>query len=66
MAIDMESREQTILELRVELEMVRQELSKKDDDKKTIKRLMMTIEAQQWTIKDLTVKLDLLLKTLPI
>ncbi|CAH2005200.1 unnamed protein product [Acanthoscelides obtectus] len=63
MAMEMESKEQTIEELRAELEMVRQELSKKDDDKKTIERLMMINEAQQRTITDLTVKLDLLLKT---
>ncbi|CAH2014668.1 unnamed protein product, partial [Acanthoscelides obtectus] len=63
MAMEMESKEQTIEELRAELEMVRQELSKKDDDKKTNERLMMIIEAQQRTVTDLTVKLDLLLKT---
>ncbi|CAH1962500.1 unnamed protein product [Acanthoscelides obtectus] len=57
MAMEMESKEQTIEELRAELEMVRQELSKKDDDKKTIERLMMINEAQQRTITDLTVKL---------
>ncbi|CAH2000305.1 unnamed protein product [Acanthoscelides obtectus] len=62
MAMEMESKEQTIEELRAELEMVRQEPSKKDD-KKTIERLMMIIEAQQRTITELIVKLDLLLKT---
>ncbi|CAH1960912.1 unnamed protein product [Acanthoscelides obtectus] len=63
MAIETESREQAVEELTVELEMVRQELSKKDDDKKTIERMMLIIEAQQRTIDELTVKLDLLLKT---
>ncbi|CAH1970681.1 unnamed protein product [Acanthoscelides obtectus] len=63
MAIETNSKEQTVEELRVELEMVLQELSKKDDDKKTNERFMMIIEAQQRTINDLTVKLDLLLKT---
>ncbi|CAH1994064.1 unnamed protein product [Acanthoscelides obtectus] len=43
--------------------MVLQELSKKDDDKKTNERLMKIIEAQQRAITDLTVKLDLLLET---
>ncbi|CAH1988363.1 unnamed protein product [Acanthoscelides obtectus] len=58
-----EGADSSIEELRAELEMVRQELSKKDDNKKTIERLMMIIEAQQQTITDLTVKLDLVLKT---
>ncbi|CAH2013537.1 unnamed protein product [Acanthoscelides obtectus] len=62
MPIQTESRKQTVDVLRVELEMVRQELSKKDDDK-TVERLMMTIEAQQRTTNDLTAKLDVLLKT---
>ncbi|CAH1968204.1 unnamed protein product [Acanthoscelides obtectus] len=56
MAMEMESKEQTVEEFRAELEMVRQ-------DKKTYERLMMIIEAQQRTITDLKVKLDLLLKT---
>ncbi|CAH2004747.1 unnamed protein product [Acanthoscelides obtectus] len=52
MAIETESKEQTVEEVRAQLEMVGQELSKKDDDKKTNERLMMIIEAQQRTINN--------------